>query len=296
MFEKEIKIREGVELSKIPAVFFLKGEEKRMGNFVKEEGAISKCFLEVNGEPIFWTSFESLLSNGIKEFIITTLSMGKEIKEYFEEKFKNSKNIHIELIKGKTLKNKVDKGVRIFILENEKNSKGKTAKQLLELKEIIGNRPFLIIFGDEMYGKSEEVREEFKKFIKFALFSITQYDALIVQALVPKNIILSNINPNALTFNIEEGNKLVPAKSDLYLVSLSLNSPKLLELIEKASIDELYSQQFLRAILEYNGKIYGKVLNITYFANVNTPNDYFKLVSYTKEAIEKNKKDLVKIK
>jgi NDP-sugar pyrophosphorylase family protein len=278
MFGKEIKIREDVELSKIPAVFFLKGEEKRMGNFVKEKEAISKCFLEVNGEPIFWTSFESLLSNGIKEFIIVALSRGEEIERYIKEKLKNSKD---------TINN-----IKIYLLES--NIK-ETAKQLLELKEIIGNRPFLIIFGDERYGKSEEVREEFKKFIEFALFSITQCNALIVQALVPKGIILSNISPNALTFNIEEGNKLVPAKSDLYLVSLSLNSPKLLELIEKASIDELYSQQFLRAILEYNGKIYGKVLNITYFANVNTPNDYFKLISYTKEAIE-NKKDLVKIK
>jgi len=294
MFKEEIKIREYIEPSKIPAVFFLKGGEKRMGDFVREKRVISKCFLEVNGEPIFWTSFESLLNSGTKEFIITTLSMGKEIKEYFEEKFKNSKNIHIELIKGKTLKNKVDKGVRIFILENEKDSKGKTAKQLLELKEIIGNRPFLVIFGDEKYGKKEEAKEEFKKFIEFASFSITQNDALIVQALVPRSIILSNINPNALTFNIEEGNKLVPAKSDLYLVSLSLNSPKLFEVIEKASVNELYSQEFLQAILRY--KIYGKVLNLTYFSNINFPIDYFKLTSYIKELKEKNKKDLEKIK
>jgi NDP-sugar pyrophosphorylase family protein len=280
MFVEEIRIRENVEFSKIPAVLFLKGEEKRMGDFVKEKGVISKCFLEVNGEPIFWASFESLLNNGIKEFIIVTLGRGKEIWEYIDEKLKNLKDT-----------NQIGNGIKIYIFES--NIK-ETAKQLLQLKGIVGNRQFLIIFGDERYGKKEESRAEFKKFIEFASFSMTQNDALIVQALVPKSIILSNINPNALTFNIEEDNKLVPAKSDLYLVSLSLNSPKLFEIIEKASVNELYSQEFLQAIRRY--KIYGKVLNITYFSNINFPIDYFKLVSHIKELNEKNRKDLEKIK
>ena len=55
------------ELVKIPVLFFVAGEERRMMGFVEWEKAISKSFLLINGKPIFWNTFIILHELGFRE-------------------------------------------------------------------------------------------------------------------------------------------------------------------------------------------------------------------------------------
>jgi NDP-sugar pyrophosphorylase family protein len=94
-----------------------------------------------------------------------------------------------------------------------------------------------------------------------------------------------------------EGNKLSgkiinTTESNFIVTSICLASPELFDILQsekKNSIPlDVASPEIVKKIIE-SQRVYGKVIDVEVFSNVNTPKDYFKLVSYIKGSIQQNK-------
>jgi hypothetical protein len=78
---------------------------------------------------------------------------------------------------------------------------------------------------------------------------------------------------------------------------MGLASPEFFDVLQsekKNSIPlDVASPEIVKRIIE-SRRAYGKVIDVEVFSNVNTPNDYYRLVSYYNERIRENLKIKVK--
>jgi len=297
-FEKSIR----EDFSDIPVVFFLGGQGTRMEDLAYKHVVLSKQWLPIgfdeNNEPIplFWRNFEILLELGFKEFYIIVNKNGEKVKKYFEKKLqKTNELINVILTNKENIEKKPKlKGVNVFIFENDVEG---TGDQTLALKNPIGNRMFLRINGDEYFGgEKEKIKHEFSAFLQYSLKQIKENGAINVFAFVKKKNSLGSIWEKLSTGILggeAEGRVVETEESIHVLTSLCMTSPEFFEtlLLERPhSIGplDLSSPQFGKRLIE-SKKVYGKVINVEIFSNVNLPEDYYKLVSYLnkKEKLER---------
>ncbi|MGB9703765.1 MAG: hypothetical protein ACPLXS_03620, partial [Candidatus Micrarchaeales archaeon] len=82
-------------------------------------------------------------------------------------------------------------------------------------------------------------------------------------------------------------NELIPTKdSQLFLVSLSINSLEIIKMLKKNQ--NLFSFTFVDELLKTK-RYYGKTLDVEYFANVNTPDTLSLLIEKQREQRNKIK-------
>jgi NDP-sugar pyrophosphorylase family protein len=298
-FEKSIR----EDLSNIPVLLFLGGEGTRVENLAYIIVVISKPWLPIgfdkNGEPtpLFLPTFKMLWELGFKEFYIIVRKDGERVKKYFEKKFKGEKvNIILLPDQNQNLSNlpKID-GINIYVFENDKAGIG---DQILALKNIINDRPFLRVYGDEYFGgEKEKVKSEIKAFINYSLEKIEKEKAIEVFAFVDKKIAIGGIWEGLGIEGKEQSGKIIKTnESNFIITSICLASPeffKILESEKKNSIPlDVASPEIVKKIIE-SEKAYGKVINVEVFSNVNTPEDYFKLISYIRDSNKQNKNNKI---
>ena len=292
-FEKSIR----EDFSDIPVVFFLGGQGTRMEDLAYKHVVLSKQWLPIgfdeNNEPIplFWKNFEILLELGFKEFYIIVNKDGEKVKRYFEKKLsKLNSSINVWLVNKETVVRKQKSaGVNIYIFENDVEG---TADQLLALKPVVESRIFLRINGDEHF-RGEKVKREIRAFIEYALEKIEKEKAVEVFAFVDKKIAIGSIWGGLGIKGNEQSGKIIKTnESNFIITSICLASPeffKILQAEKKNSIPlDVASPEIVKKIIE-SQRVYGKVIDVEVFSNVNTPKDYFKLVSYIKESTQQNK-------
>jgi NDP-sugar pyrophosphorylase family protein len=292
-FEKSIR----EDFSDIPVVFFLGGQGTRMEDLAYKHVVLSKQWLPIgfdeNNEPIplFWKNFEILLELGFKEFYIIVNKDGEKVKRYFEKKLsKLNSSINVWLVNKETVVRKQKSaGVNIYIFENDVEG---TADQLLALKPVVESRIFLRINGDEHF-RGEKVKREIRAFIEYALEKIEKEKAIEVFAFVDKKIAIGSIWGGLGIKGNEQSGKIIKTnESNFIITSICLASPeffKILQAEKKNSIPlDVASPEIVKKIIE-SQRVYGKVIDVEVFSNVNTSKDYFKLVSYIKESTQQNK-------
>jgi len=286
-FEKSIR----EDLSDIPVLFFLGGEGTRMEDLAYKHILPSKQWLPIgfdeNNEPIplFWRNFEILFELGFKEFYIIINENGEKVKKYFEKKFKG-KEVNIQLLNKEGLsKISKPKGVNICIFENDEKRIG---DQFLALKSVINHRVVLRVYGDEYLGEEKEkIKNEIRLFIEYALEKIEIEKAMNVFAFVDKKIAIGSIWKGFSIEGNERSGKLVKSnESNFISSSLCVVSPEFLDILQsekKNSIPlDISSPEIVKRIVE-SQKAYGKVIDVEVFSNVNTIDDYYRLVSKIKE-------------
>jgi NDP-sugar pyrophosphorylase family protein len=293
------------EFFDIPVFIYLGGKGTRMKSLPyinlleKQQKEYIPISFDENNEPIplFWPIFEIFLELGFRKFYILVSENGENIEKYFRNKFKG-KNVGIQLLNKENLSKKLEfEGIEINIFENKERG---TATQILALKNLIKDKPFVRVYGDEYFGgEKESVKTEVKCFIEYALGKIKKEKAIEVFAFVDKEKSIGSPGKElVIEKNKQDGKVIKTNKSDLVLTSLCVSSPEfisVLESIKKDSVSlDVDSPEIDNKIIE-SQKVYGKVINVV-FSNVNSPTDYFKLVSYIKVLNEKNKKDSIKIK
>ena len=295
-FEKSIR----QDFSGIPVLIFLGGEGKRMENLAYKHVLPSKEWLPIYDEnnkpvPLFWPVFKIFLELGFNEFYILASKEGEKIKKYFEKEFEG-KEVGIQLLnKENILKATKLEGVNIYIFEN--NEKG-VGDQILALKGIIKSRPFLRVHGDEYLGEEKEkVKSEIRTFIGYALKKIEKEKAIEVFAFVDKKIAIGSIWEGlGIKENKWSGKIIKTNESSFIITSMCLASPeffKILQTEKKNSIPlDVASPEIVKKIVE-SEKAYGKVIDVEVFSNVNTPENYSKLISYIKEFNKQNKNNKI---
>jgi NDP-sugar pyrophosphorylase family protein len=290
------------DFSDIPVLLYLGGEGKRIENLAYKYILPSKQWLPIGFDennkpiPLFWSNFEILLQLGFKEFYFIVTKDGEKVKEYFKKEFKD-RNVNIQLLnKENLLKATKFEGVNIYIFEN--NEEG-TGDQILALKSAIKNRVFLRIYGDEYFGwEIEKVKKEIRLFIDYSLEKIKKEKAVEVFAFVDEKIAIGSIWKGlGIDGNKQSGKIIKTTKSNFVITSMGLASPEFFDILQsekKNSIPlDVASPEIVKRIIE-SQRAYGKVIDVEVFSNVNTPDDYYRLVSYYNEKIRENLKIKVK--
>jgi NDP-sugar pyrophosphorylase family protein len=291
-FEKNMR----QDFSSIPVLIYLGGKGKRMEDLAYKHILPSKEWLPIYDEnnklvPLFWPIFKIFLELGFKEFYLLVSKEGGKIKRYFEKKFEGNEVNILLLNKENILKATKLEGVNIYIFENDVEG---TADQLLALESVIENRIFLRINGDEYFGgKKEKVKSEIKAFIEYSLEKIEKEKAIEVFAFVDKKIAIGSVWKGLGIEGNEENGKIIKTnESNFIITSICLASPeffKILQTEKKNSTPlDVASPEIVKKIIE-SEKAYGKVIDVEVFSNVNTPEDYFKLISYIRDSNKQNK-------
>jgi UTP-glucose-1-phosphate uridylyltransferase len=281
-FEKSIR----EDHSNIPAIIFLGGKGKRM-EIAYKEILPSKEWLPIGfdekGEPIplFWRNFEILLGLGFKEFYFVVTGEGGKIKRYFEKKFEG-REVNIQLLNKESL-SKISKSnvVNIYIFENNEREIG---DQFLVLKSVINHRTFLRVYGDEYFGgEKEKIKNEIRLFIEYALEKIEIEKAINVFAFVDRKITIGSVWEGFGIEGNKQSGKLVKINELNFIPSsLCVTSPEFFDILQsekKNSVPlDISSPEIVKRIIE-SQRAYGKVIDLEAFSNVNTRNDYYRLVS-----------------
>jgi NDP-sugar pyrophosphorylase family protein len=262
---------------------------------------LSKQWLPIgfdeNNEPIplFWRNFEILLELGFKEFYIIINKNGEKVKKYFEKKLsKLNSLVNVWLINKETIGRKQkSEGVNIYIFENDAEG---TADQLLALKSVIENRIFLGINGDEYFcGEDNKIKKEIALFIGYSLERIKENKAICVFGFVEKRKVIGSAWTK-LNIGIEknkfDGKVNEMSEPNVVITSLLVASPELFNILLQEKINsksplDLASPKVDKRIIELQ-RGYGKIIDVKTFSNVNTPDDYFKLVSYLNKPTKEN--------
>jgi NDP-sugar pyrophosphorylase family protein len=268
-------------VQRIPVLFFVAGEERRMMGFVEWEKAISKSFLLINGKPIFWNTFIILHELGFRDFYFITTKKGNEIKKYFEENLKNFENVNIQLLTPSTLSEKKEtNAMNIYVFENKEKG---TGDQLLALKNAIKSEVFLQVYGDEYFGvEGDRVKSEFRAFIEYALEKIEKEKAIEVLAFVDKKIAIGDTLKGLSIEKERQDGKLTKTNESKFIpTSLCMFSTELLNILEsekKESIPlNVASPSVIKRIID-SQRGYGKIIDIEFFSNNNYLGNYLESV------------------
>jgi len=291
-FEKSIRR----DFSSIPVLIYLGGEGNRIEDLAYKHVLPSKEWLPIYDEnnkpvPLFLPIFKILLELGFKEFYLLVSKEGEKIKKYFEKEFKEEEVNIVLLSKENISKSTKLEEANIYIFENDEKGIG---NQILVLKDVIKNRPFLRVYGDEYFGgEKEKVKSEIRTFIEYSLEKIEKEKAVEVFAFVDKKIAIGSIWKGLGIKGDGGSGKIIKTnESNFIITSMCLASPeffKILQAEKKNSIPlDVASPEIVKKIIE-SQRVYGKVIDVEVFSNVNTPKDYFKLVSYIKESTQQNK-------
>ena len=119
-----------------------------LGTRLSEETDIKpKPMVEIGGKPILWHIMKIYSSYGFNEFVICLGYKGYVIKEYFSNYFLHKSNIEIDIANNsvRTLDSTAEKW-KISLIDTGRDTM--TGGRIKRIKDIIGNEPFMLTYGD----------------------------------------------------------------------------------------------------------------------------------------------------
>lgn len=126
------------------AVFFAGG----LGTRLSEETAIRpKPMVEIGGRPILWHIMKSYAAHGITDFIVLGGYKVEFIKQYFLGFFMNANDFSVDLATGEvTVFRAPTPPWRVTVLDTGYDTM--TGGRLLRARDVIGDEPFCLTYGD----------------------------------------------------------------------------------------------------------------------------------------------------
>ena len=118
------------------------------GTRLSEETDIKpKPMVEVGGKPILWHIMKTYSHYGINEFVIMLGYKGYYIKEYFANYFLHQSDVTINMLNGDMeVHNNSSEPWKVTLLDTGLNAM--TGARVKKAKEHIGNKPFMLTYGD----------------------------------------------------------------------------------------------------------------------------------------------------
>jgi glucose-1-phosphate cytidylyltransferase len=106
-----------------------------------------KPMVEIGGKPILWHIMRLYAARGFNEFLVACGYKGELIKEYFHNFAIHSSDYFIDLANGRrTQVNGCGLDWQIGLIDT--GSETMTGGRVLRLRELIGNEPFMVTYGD----------------------------------------------------------------------------------------------------------------------------------------------------
>ena len=118
------------------------------GTRLSEETDIKpKPMVEIGGKPILWHIMKTYSHHGINEFVILLGYKGYYIKEYFANYFLHQSDVTIDMLNGDMeVHNNSSEPWKVTLLDTGLNAM--TGARIKKAKEHIGNKPFMLTYGD----------------------------------------------------------------------------------------------------------------------------------------------------
>src|SRR5215475_5721204 len=118
------------------------------GTRLAEETTVRpKPMVEIGGKPILWHIMRIYATAGFKEFLVACGYKGEMIKEYFHNISIHSNDYFIDLATGsRTLVNGNPIDWRVGLIDTGPETM--TGGRVRRLRELIGNEPFMVTYGD----------------------------------------------------------------------------------------------------------------------------------------------------
>lgn len=115
--------------------------------FSEETNVKPKPMIEIGGQPILWHIMKIYAKYGFNDFVILLGYKGHVIKDYFINYFLYNNDISIDLENNKVeILNNKSENWKITLLETGLNTM--TGGRILNAKEVVGNEPFMLTYGD----------------------------------------------------------------------------------------------------------------------------------------------------
>ena len=113
----------------------------------EETGIRPKPMVEIGDKPILWHIMKHYSSYGYNDFVILCGYMGSYIKEYFANYYVSQSSITFDLKNNsmETISSEVEPW-KVTLLDTGLNTM--TGGRIKKAKDIIGNEPFLLTYGD----------------------------------------------------------------------------------------------------------------------------------------------------
>lgn len=106
-----------------------------------------KPMVEIGGRPILWHIMSIYSAHGFDEFIVALGHKGEHIKEYFLRYFQANRDLTVDLSDGSvTVHDGRRARWRVHLVDTGEHSM--TGGRLLRLKPWIGDRRFMVTYGD----------------------------------------------------------------------------------------------------------------------------------------------------
>lgn len=118
------------------------------GTRLSEETEVRpKPMVEVGGKPILWHIMKIYSKYGFNDFVILLGYKGYYIKEYFANYFLHQSDVTIDIKNGKMeVLNNSSEPWKVTLLDTGLESM--TGGRVIKAKNIVGNEPFLLTYGD----------------------------------------------------------------------------------------------------------------------------------------------------
>ena len=119
-----------------------------LGSRLSEETDLKpKPMVEIGGKPILWHIMKIYSYYGFNEFIILLGYKGYMIKEYFAEYYLHQSDVTFDIAANKmTVHNNKTEPWKVTLLDTGLNTM--TGGRIKKAKEYIGNKPFMLTYGD----------------------------------------------------------------------------------------------------------------------------------------------------
>jgi len=220
------------------ALILTAGKGMKMRPFTYE---LPKAMLSINRRPILDYTFELLRNNGIREIILLVGQNGDKIRNHFGD------GSHY--------------GVKISYLEESRPSG--TAIPLRKARPLLGNQPFLLIYGDVLaeinLREMIEFHEENKNLVTIAITSVDE----------PGDWGVVNLRGDKIVSFTEKPR--YPGSSHLVNAGIFVLEPEIFNYLPQKKFSRLENDVFPQLAKE--GKITGYVFEGQWF-DVGTPKTY----------------------
>lgn len=121
-----------------------------------------KPMVEIGGKPILWHIMKMYSKYGYNEFVILLGYKGYFIKEYFANYFLHQSDVTIDLASNSMeIHKNSSEPWRVTLVDTGLNSM--TGGRVLRAKDIVGNEPFLLTYGDGVSDINIEALVSFHK-------------------------------------------------------------------------------------------------------------------------------------
>jgi glucose-1-phosphate cytidylyltransferase len=120
-----------------------------LGTRLAEETALKpKPMVEIGGKPILWHIMRHYSHYGFKDFVIALGYKGEVIKQYMVDYAKLTSNLTIRTASGDILRHNSDAYCDWTVELIDTGSNTQTGGRLRRLRQLLGNSPFMMTYGD----------------------------------------------------------------------------------------------------------------------------------------------------